>query len=163
MKKIFQHRKFICLAVVISMFFLNLLTPPAHAAMITTEDVIFQGPEPLANRERVKAIFARADLLALLQAYGISYEEAWSRVESLTDSEIAAIADKMDQLESMAGGYEMGGGGLWIIGLLLYTIVFVIVFYFSRTKMKEDLQKSATAETQEQTESSSNEEEEKPE
>ena len=131
--------------------------------MITTEEALVQLTEPLSDRERVKAMFARADVIAQLQAYGISYEEAQARVDSLTDREIAVIAGNLDQLASKAGGYEMGSGALWVVGLLMYVIVFLIVFYFSRAKMKEDLEKSPTAETEEQTESSNIEEEEKPE
>ncbi len=160
-KKIFQHKKFICLAVVISMFFLNLPTPPARAVMITTEEALVQRTEPLSDRERVKAMLARADVIAQLQAYGISCGEAQARVDSLTDRELAVIADKMDRLASKAGGYEMGSGALWIVGLLMYTIVFLIVFYFSRAKMKEDLEKSSTAETEEKIESSTIEKEQK--
>ena len=161
MKKIFQHRKYICLIAVITVFFMNLPAPPARAVMITTEEALVQRTEPQSDRERVKAILARADVIAQLQAYGISYGEAQARVDSLTDKEIAVIAGKMDQLASKAGGYEMGSGALWIVGLLMYTIVFFIVFYFSRVKMKEDLEKSSTAETEEKTESSTMEKEEK--
>ena len=161
MQKIFHYRKFIGLAVVIFMIFLSVSTPPSQAVMIATEYALDQESAMLSERRQVKAFLERADVIAQLQAYGISYEEALSRIDSLSDREIATLAGRMDQATAMAGGYEMGSGSLWIIGLLMYTIVFLIVFYFSRAKMKEDLAKSSTVETEEKTESQTNEEEEK--
>jgi uncharacterized membrane protein len=101
--------------------------------------------------------------MAQLQAYGISPEEAMSRVDSLTDKEIAAIAGRMDQHFSMAGGYEVGGNGLWLIGLLLFTLFFAIVFYFSRANAEKELTEAKSAETEEKEQSTAGEKEEKPE
>jgi hypothetical protein len=163
MQKIYPYSKIIGLTVLTFMFFLNFPPPPAHAVMIATEYALDQDSAMLSERRQVKAFLKRADVIAQLQAYGISYGEALSRIDSLSDREIATLAGRMDQATAMAGGYEMGSGSLWIIGLLMYTIIFLIVFYFSRAKMKEDLAKSSTVETEEKTESQTNEEEEKPE
>ena len=154
MKKIFRYRKVIGLTVVISLFLLNFPLSPSLAVMISTDSAIDQNSEPFYDRVRVKAFLARTDVLAHLQAYGISYGEALSRVDSLTDREIVAIAGKMDQYTAFAGSYEMDGSPMAIIGLLLYTIFFIIVFYFSRSKVKEELQQPSTVETEEKPESS---------
>lgn len=55
---------------------------------------------------RVKAVFCRKDVIAQLQAYGISSEEALARVDNLIDQEVALIAGKLDQLpaDSLAKG-----------------------------------------------------------
>ena len=161
MRKIYQYRKFISLTVVSFMVLLNFPQPPTHAVMIATEYALDQESQSLSERGRVKAVLEHADVMAQLQAHGIGYEEALSRIDSLSDREIATLAGRMDQATGMAGGYETGSGSLWIIGLLMYTIVFLIVFYFSRTKMKEDLQKPSSAETEEQTEAAPVEEKEK--
>jgi len=129
--------------------------------MITTEYAIHQDSEQLSDRARLRAFLGRADVMAQLQAFGIGHEEALSRVDSLTDREIASIAGKMDQIASVAGGYEFDGSLLAIIGLLLYTIVFAIVFYFSRTMEPEEQPQSSTSENEEQPQSSSNDKEEK--
>jgi hypothetical protein len=74
-----------------------------------------------------------------MQAYGISHEEALSRIDSLTDREIASIAGKMDQIPEVAGGYyELDGSLLAIIGLTIYAIFMAIAIYFSRTMEKEE-------------------------
>ena len=138
MQKIFQYRRFIGLSVSISIFLLNFPLSPALAAMIPTEYAIHQDSEQLSDRARLRAFLGRADVMAQMQAYGISHEEALSRVESLTDREIASIAGKMDQIPEAAGGYyEFDGSLLAIIGLSIYAIFMAIAIYFSRTMDKE--------------------------
>ena len=106
--------------------------------MVTTEDLINQNPDLLTERARVRAFLGRADVMAHLQVHGVSYEEALARVESLTDSEIASVADRMDQLP--AGAYALEGGILAILGMALYAIVAAIVIYFSVTNEKQEKQ-----------------------
>ena len=139
MQKLFQHRKGIGLATLISTSLLFFPQFPARAVMITTECVIHQDSEKLSARTRVKAFLGRADVMAQMQAYGISSTEALFRVESLTDSEISSIADKMDQLPAGAGGtYTLNGSLLMFIGMALYAIVAAIVIYFSFNQDKEE-------------------------
>ena len=162
MQKIFRYRKFIGITVLISIFLLNFPLSPARAVMITTEYAIHQDSEQLSDRARLRAFLGRADVKAQLQAYGIGHEEALSRVDSLTEREIAPVAGKMDQIPVIAGGnYEFDGSLLAIIGLLLYTIVFAIVFYFSRTMEPEEQPQSSTSENEEKPQSSNNDKEEK--
>jgi hypothetical protein len=106
--------------------------------MITTEYVIQQDSEQLSDRSRVRAFLGRADMMAQMQAYGISHEEALSRADSLTDSEIASIAGKMDQIPVGAGGtYSLDGSLLSFIGMALFAIFAAILLYFSFTIEKE--------------------------
>jgi hypothetical protein len=150
MQNIFRYRKFIGLTVVISIFLLNFPVSPARAVMITTEYAVDQDSDQLSDRTRVKAFLGKTDVMAQLQTYGISHAEALSRVDSLTDREIAALAGKMDQNASMAGGYEFDGSLLAIVGLLLYTILFFIVFYYSRAIANEEESQSSTGEKEEE-------------
>ena len=139
MQKICRYRKFIGLTVSISIVLLNFPLSPVRAVMITTEYVIHQDSDQLADRARVRAFLGRADVLAQMQAYGISHEEALSRIDSLTDREIASIAGRMDQIPEVAGGYyELDGSLLAIIGLTIYAIFMAIAIYFSRTMEKEE-------------------------
>ena len=136
MQNVFRYRKFIGLTLLISIFLLNFASPPARAGMITTELVIHQDSNQLPDRAQVRAFLKRADVMAQMQAYGIGHEEALSRVESLTDSEIASIAGKIDQLP--VGAYSLDGGILTFIGMALYAIVAAIVIYFSSTPENEE-------------------------
>ncbi len=136
MQKIFRYRNLIATTMLILAFILNFPQPPARAVMITTADVIHQDPERLSDRARVKAFLGRADVVAQMQAYGISHEEAQARVDRLTDSEIASITDRMDRLP--AGAYALDGGILAILGMALYAIVAAILIYFSVTDKQEE-------------------------
>ena len=139
MLKIFRYRKIIGFTTLISIFLLNCPLSPARAVMITTEYVIHQDCEKLSDRARARAFLGRTDVMAQMQAYGISYEEALSRADSLTDSEIASIAGMMDQIPVGAGGtYSADGSLLSFIGMALYAIFAAIVLYFSLTTEKEE-------------------------
>jgi Na+-transporting methylmalonyl-CoA/oxaloacetate decarboxylase gamma subunit len=78
--------------------------------------------------------------MAYLKASGIRYEEALSRVDSLTDKEIAAIAGRMDQIPEGAesNSNELDGSLLSIIGLAIVALFMVIAIYFSRTMDKKE-------------------------
>ncbi len=136
MQKIFRYRKFIGLTMLISIVLLNLASSPARAVMISSEYVIHKDSDQFSDRAQVRAFLKRADVMAQMRAYGIGHEEALSRVDSLTDSEIAAIAGKLDQLP--VGAYSLDGGILTIIGMALYAIVAAIVIYFSSTPQNQD-------------------------
>jgi hypothetical protein len=135
MKKIFRYRKSAGLIMLISTFLLYFPPYPARAVMINTQYPIHQD----AARTRVRAFLERTDVAAQMQAYGISPKEARSRVESLTDSEIASIAGKMDRFPAGSGGtYSLDGGLLMFIGMALYAIIAAIVIYFSFHQDKEE-------------------------
>ena len=139
MQKIFQYRKIIGLTVLISTFLLCLPHSPARAAMITTEYIIHQDSKQLSDRARVKAFLRRTDVAAQMQAYGIHPEEALARVDSLTASEIASIADMMDRLPAGAGGtYSLDGSLFMFIGMALYAIIAAILIYFSFSGDREE-------------------------
>ena len=139
MQKIFQYRKIIGLTVLISTFLLCLPHSPARAAMITTEYIIHQDSKQLSDRARVKAFLGRADVMARMQAYGMSPTEALSRVDSLTDCEITSIAGKMDRMPAGTGGtYTLDGSLLMFVGMALYAIIAAIVIYFSFDQDKEE-------------------------
>lgn len=85
---------------------------PAWADLVTTESIITRTPTPAGDRARLRAVLAREDVRAQLQAYGIRAEEAAARVEALTDREVALIGGELD-------GLPVGGNANAIIGLLL--------------------------------------------
>ncbi|MGD2036802.1 MAG: PA2779 family protein [Desulfobacterales bacterium] len=132
MKKIWRYRKSVGLIMLISTFLLYLPLSQARAVMINTQYVIDQDPERLSDRARVIAFLERKDVMAQMQAYGISPTEALARVNSLTDCEISSTAGKMDRIPEEAGGaYALGGGMLMFIGMALYAIIAAILIYFS--------------------------------
>ena len=131
MQIIFRYRKVIGFTLLVSTFLLCLPQSPAQSAMITTEYLIHQDAEQLSDRERVKAFLRRADVKAQMQAHGISPEEALSRVDSLTDNEVALIADRMEQLPAGGATFTADGSFLMFLGIALYLIFAAILLWFS--------------------------------
>lgn len=132
MQNIFRYRKVMGLTVLISIFLLCLQQSPVRAVMITTEYFIQHDSKQLSDRARVRAFLNRTDVIAQMQTYGISREEALARVDRLTDSEIALIADKLNQIPAGAGSvYSADGSFLFFVGVALYAIFMAIVLWFS--------------------------------
>ena len=104
--------------------------PSAQASMISTEQAI-TGQTVKHDRERVRALFERADVRAQLQAKGVDATTVKNRVDAMTDSEIASIAGKLDSLP--AGG-DIIGTMVFLFLVLLVTDILGLtkVFPFTR-------------------------------
>jgi hypothetical protein len=103
--------------------------------MITTEGRIDQKTGPLSDRARVMAFLNRKEVVAHMQACGISHAEALSRVNSLTDQEIALIAGKLDHIPTGAATvYSADGSFLFFVGVALYAIFMAIILRFYEQK-----------------------------
>ena len=128
MRTLFRSQKPISLIVLVSLYWLCMPQLPAQGAMITTEDTLDGGSRVDFDRLRIKAFVCRQDVIARLQSYGISSEEAQARVDSLTDQEIALIADKLDQLP--AGGIVIHTAWIAVLAgavALIFTIIVLII------------------------------------
>ncbi len=97
-------------------------------ALISTEQAASAQP----GRALLEQTLARADVIAGLQARGVSVDAARARVAALTDAEAAHVAAQIDQ--APAGG-EVLGVLLTIFVVLLITDIlgFTKVFPFTRT------------------------------
>jgi hypothetical protein len=108
----------------------------AQAAPITTAAPALIGTEQAAaaqsGRVLLEQTLARADVVAGLQARGVSVDAARARVAALTDDEAAQVAAQIDQ--APAGGDALGVI-LTIFVILLITDIlgFTKVFPFTRT------------------------------
>jgi len=100
---------------------LSVPCPSAQAALIDTETAA-NSHHSQNDRQLVRTFLARTDVQQALIAQGIDPFEAQLRVDSLTDSEIAAIKDKIVNLP--AGGEILGFA---ILVLLIVLIVVVIM------------------------------------
>lgn len=104
---------------------------PAFAALIGTEEVAPQASAQPA-RERINALLRRVDVQAELQKYGISADDARTRVAALMDEEVHKIGGKLDTLP--AGGEIIGVLFTVFIVLLVTDILgFTKVFPFTRS------------------------------
>jgi len=91
---------------------------PIFAAMISSEDTFYQ-IKAQGARDHLKTLISRKDVTNALISQGIDPDEAIARIESLSDPEVKAIADRIEQLP--AGGNAVGA----IIGAAL--IVFLVL------------------------------------
>jgi predicted PurR-regulated permease PerM len=104
------------LAWLLSLMLVIMPVLPAQAAMVGTGDILNQ-QQTLAD-DRLQQFLDREATRAQLQEWGVSAEWVETRLNSLTDAELARIHSELDNLEA---------GGASILGVLvLIFIVFVI-------------------------------------
>ena len=84
------------------------------AAMIGTAEAINE------DRERVLMLLERPEVVAKLQAYGVSASDAKARVTALSDREIAFLAAEIDRAHAGAGGGEA-------FVLFVATVILIVV------------------------------------
>ena len=90
---------------------------PAIAGMVGTNQLI-AAEQVHADRERLMATLSRDDVSQQLAAMGVDPAQAAERVSRMTDAEVAALNERLDELPA---------GGNTVLGVLLVVfIVFVI-------------------------------------
>ena len=91
---------------------------PIFAAMVATDE-ISDAIEATKTRQNLKMLLLREEVSKALVSQGIDPQEARVRIDSLTDAEALAVADRLENLP--AGGSAIGV----IVGALL--IVFLVL------------------------------------
>jgi hypothetical protein len=81
-------------------------TIPARAEMIGTPQLLGASAEA-AQRERVDAFLARADVRQQLEALGVDPAEAAQRVAGLTEAELERLSGRIDEAPAGAGAVEL--------------------------------------------------------
>lgn len=109
-------KRFIALLCVMALLGASL--SPAIAGMVGTEQLI-AAEQVQADRERVLATLSRDDVRHQLSAMGVNPAHAEERVARMTDSEVAMLSQRLDELPVGAGPSVLGV-------LLVVFIVFVI-------------------------------------
>ncbi|GAB6908194.1 hypothetical protein JCM12296A_40330 [Desulfosarcina cetonica] len=91
----------------LAIFMMVIFTPyqQVMARMISAETILDAG-RVAESRAAVHAVLAREDVRQALVSQGIDVQEASARIDSLSDAEIIALADRMDQLP--AAGSAVG-------------------------------------------------------
>ena len=101
---------------------------PSTPALIGTE----QAAAAQSGRAQLEQALTRSDVVAGLQARGVSIDAARERVAALTDTEAAQVAAQIDQ--APAGGDALGVIVTIFVVLLITDILgFTKVFPFTRT------------------------------
>jgi flagellar basal body-associated protein FliL len=120
MKVIRQTLKPVSIGVAIFMLMISGPVQSAFAAMIATETAMeaSQGQEA---RTRIKQLLVREDVRQALIDQGIDSREAGARIDSMSDAEAMAVADKLDQLPAGSGALEV----LLIVALIVFITLLV--------------------------------------
>ena len=106
----------LCLVILMSVVFIPCQT--LMAGMIGADTILDAGRLENA-RSTIRATLYREDVKNALMAQGIPVEEAMARIDSLTDAEVIALADRIDQLPA-------GGSAIGVIAVAS-VVVFVIL------------------------------------
>lgn len=111
---------------------MGMVSLPAQAAMISTEEAV-QLAMPAGNeRAAVNALMARADVQAELARFGVDPALAAERVAALSDAEIASLHQRV---QSETAGGSVVGVIVFIFVLLLITDILGLtkIFPFTRS------------------------------
>jgi len=138
MKSIRKRISFISLFMATLMLLIAIPYQPLLAAMVPTEATIYQFKTQDA-RDHLKTLISRNDIKNALISQGIDPDEAKARVDSLSDSEVIEVADKIEQLPAGAGvfGAILGAALIVFLVLLLTDILgYTDVFPFVKSQRK---------------------------
>ena len=109
-------------AITVSCFLsMGLQATTASASVIGTQEYL-SAADRAGQIASIQASLSRADVRAQLESFGVNPADAATRVASLSDQELATVAEKMDSLPA-------GGDGL----LAVIGIVFVVLFILEVT------------------------------
>lgn len=123
--------RFSSYVMIVCMSSMSIWMPNAQAAMISSEQVI-ASQAAQHDRDRLRALFERADVREQLLARGVDANVAKARVDALTDKEVTSIAGRLDSLP--AGG-DIIDALLFVFLVLLVTDIlgYTKVFPFTRS------------------------------
>lgn len=97
---------------------LGLQATTASAGVIGTQEYL-SGADRAGQLASVQASFARADVRAALEKFGVDPADASLRVASLTDQELAEVARNLDTLPAGGDGVVVALGIVFIVLLIL--------------------------------------------
>ena len=93
---------------------------PAQAAMIGNDQIVNQGLSH-QTRDGLQQLFEQETAQQKLQAWGVTPDQIKSRIDSLTDAEIARINQQVNDIQ--AGGDVLG---LLLVIFLVFVITDII-------------------------------------
>lgn len=114
----------VSLLLVVSFCFLSFNVPNAQAKMVGT-DAVIAVQQAADQRTQVADFMALEDVKQIMTQYGVDPAEAQLRVDSLSNKELANLANSIDQLPagSSAVGSIVGAAVLIFLVLLITDLV----------------------------------------
>jgi hypothetical protein len=120
MNAVRQTLKPVSFMLVILMLLISGPFQSASAAMVATETLL-EASQGQQARTRIKQLIVREDVRRALINQGLDAREAGARIDSLTDAEAIAVADRLDQLPAGSGALET----LLIVALIVFLALLV--------------------------------------
>ena len=120
----------ISILAVILLLLMSTLNQLATAAMVGTEKLLISDRNQ-ETRSYLQQMMSRKEIQEALVACGIDLQEAKIRIDSLTDSEIEQILEKINDLP--AGGGIDAAFVLIVVGVIV--VLFIIIEYTSAVPM----------------------------
>ena len=108
-----RFRRFIASLLILP--FTLLSAPQAAWAGAIGTQALLQSEQGELTAERLRSMLARDDVKAMLEQHGVSPEAAAERVAALTETEIAALQQDLDELPA--------GGVLEVLGVVLVVLI----------------------------------------
>ncbi|MEQ8354408.1 MAG: PA2779 family protein [Kiloniellaceae bacterium] len=128
-------KRLIVLFLAVTLGFQSMVILPAQAALVSTDDVIMGEESLVTDRERLNTLMQREDVRQELRRQGVDPDEAAARVAALSDTEVAELTQRIDELPAgqSALGIVVGAAVLIFVVLLITDILCVTsVFNFTR-------------------------------
>ena len=97
-------QRFICQLLSVLMLMAN-LQGLAVAGIVTTDD-LQRSEQATQTRDTIKNLITRSDVRDSLIENGVSSDEVMTRINSMSDTELAALQGKLDQLPAGQGALE---------------------------------------------------------
>jgi hypothetical protein len=115
------------LSITLLAFVASTVPAPARAGIISTASSVAPATasDRSANLARIDAQLARADVQAQLQKFGVAPAQAQERLASLSDEEVASLAQRIDQAPA--------GGDLGLFAVLGVVFVVLLVLDYTGT------------------------------
>ncbi len=113
----------------IALFILGMV-PPVEAAFSPSEVITFGSAARAGDMEKLQTLLENKMIRQRLHDLGYSTEEITSRITQLTDEQVHAIAQKLDDL-------RVGGDGVEIAILAIVCVILIIaVLYITGHKVQ---------------------------
>jgi hypothetical protein len=100
--RLLNSKSFLCVALTA---ILAVVQAPASAGLIGTDQLVFQAQTEL-QRTELTTLLARSEVRAQMTRLGVNVDDALSRVNRMTDAELASLYSKLGTLP--AGGDALG-------------------------------------------------------
>lgn len=123
MEKLQKIRRLIAAPLAVLMT-LSLLWPPvaAQAAMVGSDRVI-ESESATAGRQRIESLLSRDEVRSQMVEMGVNPDEATDRVAAMSDAEVLALAQQIDDLPA---GQAVDSGTLIVVLLLIIILALVL-------------------------------------